>query len=268
MNKTLLSLVTCLLMGSVSAQVQVLTDTSLEASGAGNSGVWVSTSTNFGTTWCDVAGCGNGGGLMIPKSGSYYSWFGGTTNPEIGKITQTFNVTTAGTAELKFWWVMPLRNNNDIFKVKIDGVDVYSMDNSTAIFETYQEEIINLGNLSAGLHTIQFYSEKAATPDISNIGLDDITLNVTSVLATQDIGLSSGINIYTNSLDNTISISNKTLEKNAEIGIYEASGKLLSKKTYDISSTQIISTKGWNPGMYILNIKTEKEIISKKVLVK
>lgn len=267
MKKTLFSLITCLMMATATSQVQVLADTSLEASGAANNGVWTSTSSNYGTTWCDVASCGNGNGPMVPRTGTYYSWFGGTSSAETGTISQTFNVATAGTAELKFWWVIPVRDATDIFKVQIDGVDKYSLESNTTVFTTYQEVTVPLGNLTAGSHTIEFYSQKTSGHS-HNVGLDDITLNVTSGLSTQNIGLSSGISIYSNFADQTINITNKTLEKKAEISIYEASGKLITRNSYDFSNNVVISTKGWNAGMYIVNIKTTLGTISKKVIVK
>ena len=267
MKKSLLSLVACLMMGTATCQVQVLTDTSMEASGAANNGDWISTSTSFGTTWCDVAGCGTGGGPMVPKTGTYYSWFGGTSLAETGTLTQTFNVATAGNAELKFWWVIPLRDATDIFKVEIDGTEVYALESNTTVFTVYQEKTINLGNLTAGSHTIKFYSAKT-TGHSHNVALDDVTLNVTGGMGTESIGLSSGINIYTNAADNTINIRNKTSQKKAAIGVYDASGKLLLDKTYDFSTTAVISTNGWTSGMYLLKIKTDEGTISKKVIVK
>lgn len=267
MKKTLLSLIACLLMGTATCQVQVLTDPSLEASGAANNGVWISTSSNYGTTWCTIADCGSGGGPMVPKTGTYYSWFGGTPSAETGTLKQTFNVASAGTAELKFWWVIPLRDATDIFKVEIDGTEVYALESNTNVFTDYQEKTIALGNLATGSHTIRFYSQKTSGHS-HNVALDDVTINVTSGMATQNIGLSSGINIYTNGADNTINISNKTSQKKATIGVYDASGKLLLDKTYDISTTVVISTKEWKTGMYILKIKTEQGVISKKVIVK
>lgn len=267
MKKSLLSLVACLLMGTVTCQVQVLTDTSMETSGAANNGDWISTSSNFGTTWCNIADCGTGGGPMVPRTGSYYSWFGGVSAAEIGTLKQTFNVATAGTAELKFYWVIPFRDATDIFKVEIDGTEVYALESNTNIFTTYQEKTVSLGNLAAGSHSIRFYSAKTAGHS-HNVALDDVTINVTSGMGTQNIGLSTGINIYTNSLDNTINISNKTSEKKATIGVYDASGKLLLDKNYDISTTAVISTKGWKTGMYLLKIKTDQGVISKKVIIK
>ena len=267
MKKTFLSLAACLLMSTAFGQVQVLTDTSLEVSGASNNQVWTSTSTNFGTTWCKVSSCGNGNGPMVPRTGAFYSWFGGGPDAEIGTISQTFTVATAGSAVLKFWWIIPLRDATDIFKVRIDGVDVYTLESNTNIFTVYEQKTVALGNLSAGSHTIQFYSEKTNGHQ-HNLGLDDVTLDVTSGLRTETIGLSSGISIYTNSADHTIEIHNKTMEKSAEVEIYDATGKLFSKESYNISSNAVLSTIGWNPGIYILKIKTKNGTISKKVLIK
>ena len=48
------------MIGSLNAQVELVTDGSFEA-GIG-SGAWTESSTTFGTPLCDLAGCGNGTG--------------------------------------------------------------------------------------------------------------------------------------------------------------------------------------------------------------
>lgn len=255
-------------IGILSAQVEVLQDNSLEASGASNNGIWTSTSTNFGTTYCSVINCGNGTGPMVPHSGTYYSWFGGIDDAETGTIKQTFNVATAGDGQLKFFWKMPLRDATDIFRVELDGTPVYTLPSGTSTFTDYEEKIINLGNISAGSHSVTFYTDKTSGHSF-NLGVDDVSLIITNNLGVQDINLSSGISIYNNYQERSIYITNKTREKIFSIEVYNASGQLYSQSKVDLTNSGKISTLGWSTGVYLLKIKTEKgEFISKKVIVK
>lgn len=104
MKKTLLLIAIISLPFLSRAQTEVLADTSLELTGAGGS-QWASTSTNFMTSLCDFAGCNNCGGPCTPKSGTWFAWFGGwgQGSPEIGTLTQSFNLSAPGNANLSFW---------------------------------------------------------------------------------------------------------------------------------------------------------------------
>jgi uncharacterized repeat protein (TIGR01451 family) len=50
---------------------------------------WKATSTNFGTPIRSFGTCGSGGGMVGPRTGIFWPWFGGANRPELGTLTQT-----------------------------------------------------------------------------------------------------------------------------------------------------------------------------------
>src|SRR5690349_20389229 len=117
----LITLFIGLFFGQVNAQVQALADTSLEASGVGGSD-WTSTSTNFGTAFCSVASCGTCSGPCVPRSGTWYVWFGGAGVAEMGTLSQSFTLANAGNSALSFWLKIPNAGDvADSVAMSIDG---------------------------------------------------------------------------------------------------------------------------------------------------
>src|SRR5438876_1594799 len=74
----------------------MLQDSSFEAS-TDNAGTitnpfWNSSSTVFGSSLCNLAECGDGGGSSGPRSGSYWVWVGGTDGPDAATVTQVATI--------------------------------------------------------------------------------------------------------------------------------------------------------------------------------
>lgn len=64
-----------------------VTDPSFEA-GSPNP-FWGESSTNLGTPLCSIAGCGDGGGTVGPRTGTFWAWFGGFgQGTEVGMLVQ------------------------------------------------------------------------------------------------------------------------------------------------------------------------------------
>jgi len=64
---------------------------------------WPSTSTNFSSSICSTAFCGSAGGTSVPRTGTYFAWFGGTSAAETGSIQQTIVIPTGATPILRYW---------------------------------------------------------------------------------------------------------------------------------------------------------------------
>ena len=142
---------------------------------------WVESSTNYGTPLCTVADCGNGGGSALPRTGTSWGWFGGTTDTEIATLSQTVTF-PSGYPNLKlqfyFWigYADPGVDASDVFTVKIDGTTVFSA-NATQIgsYPSYTLVTVDVGAYSNGAsHTITFTS--VTTGQTVNFNLDDVSL--------------------------------------------------------------------------------------------
>lgn len=76
------------------ACTSVLVDGGFETGGIPNTFWNPETSTNFGTPLCDVPSCGTGGGASPPRTGAFWSWFGGIPAPETATLGQTVTLQT------------------------------------------------------------------------------------------------------------------------------------------------------------------------------
>jgi hypothetical protein len=141
---------------------------------------WPSTSTNFPTALCSVAGCG-GGGDAVPRSGTFWIWFGGISAAETGVVSQTVTFPSGGTATLNYYLKIggvsaPF---NDVLNVKVDGTTVQSFTEPNTAETSYTQRSVNLDAYANGAqHTIQFQYVHPNDGAGSNFHVDDVTLDV------------------------------------------------------------------------------------------
>jgi hypothetical protein len=140
---------------------------------------WTEASTNFGTTICDSGACGTGGGTG-PRSGAFWSWFGGIGASEVGTVTQMITI-PAGSATLEFWTELFVCDSAaDYMDAKIDGVVVYHVQGDDAACGVlgYAMQTVDVSAYAdGGTHTLEFTSEIFANNGGgSNFFLDDVAL--------------------------------------------------------------------------------------------
>lgn len=272
MKKNLLIAIASLFTGGLAmAQTQVLTDTGLEAAGAGGT-EWTSTSTTFGTVLCDAASCGTCGGPCVPNGGAWYAWFGGTTGAETGTISQTFNVATAGTGYLSFFWKVPMKGTSaDSMVITIDGTRVWA-DATDDSIGVYTQVSFNVGNLAAGSHELIFTAVKPAAATVCNVLVDDITLSVGNNAGVEDIDFSNGVSIYANNESSLINISMNLLKvTDLRISISDMMGRTVYNNLTPNAqyNSFVIPTDSWTSGIYNVTFTaTNGQAFTKKVFVK
>lgn len=267
---TTLSFASAIMM--ISAQAQVLVDTDLELTGGGG-GQWGSTSTNFGTVMCDAGTCGTCGGPCVPRSGTYYAWFGGTTSAEIGTLSQTFNVGTAGVGQLDFYLKIPLGGGaTDSISAELDGTNIWhKIGTDTAGFENnYALVSVNTGNLTAGSHTLNFrgVSQNAVT---YNVLLDDITLTVGGSASITNYDFENGITTYVNYDQHILNIAFNLPEvTDLNMIVTDMTGRTVAfRELFNIQDDYItFNTYGWSAGIYNVTFTKTNAAITKKIFVK
>jgi len=155
---------------------QLLQDTSFEASLDG-SGPWASTSSNFGTALCDVAGCGNGGGTATPRTGDIWAWFGGIADAEIATASQAVTIPAGGTRFVNFFlWIGSAAGGGGNMDVKVDANVVASFPEPAGPEAAYTLRSVDVSAFADGAsHTIAFDYDSAGTQ--SNYSVDDVTLD-------------------------------------------------------------------------------------------
>lgn len=153
---------------------QLLADTSFEASLDGT-GPWASTSSNFGTALCDVAGCGSGSGSAGPRTGSVWAWLGGSSNAETATASQSVVIPSGGSRFLNFYlWIGSVAGNATNMDVKVDGNTVQSYPEPSAAEGDYTLRSVDLSTYADGAsHTIGFNYSGIS----SNYNVDDVTLD-------------------------------------------------------------------------------------------
>jgi hypothetical protein len=149
---------------------------------------WTEASTNFGTPICDPFFCGFGGGTG-PRSGNFWSWFGGIPLNEVGSVEQALTI-PVGASSLDFFLEIPVSSGNtlDFMRCKIDGIVVFSVLEGTNPWAGigYEPVSIPLGAFAdGGVHTIRFESIQTGSPGITNFFLDDISMLVQTVSCVQ-----------------------------------------------------------------------------------
>lgn len=163
----------------------IVTDGSFETTNPGTlvNPSWPSTSTNFGSSLCDAFNCGNGGGTALPRTGTFFAWFGGTANAEVGTVEQSVVIPVGANIDLNYYLrigsvAAPF---NATLRVFVDGV-VQSTITEPAVAEaTYTLRTLSLSAFADGnSHTIRFQYDNPAASGTSNFTVDDVSFDVVS----------------------------------------------------------------------------------------
>jgi hypothetical protein len=142
---------------------------------------WNESSTNFGTPICDPFACGFGGGTG-PRTGNFWSWFGGIPALEIGQVDQNLTI-PVGATSIDFYLEIPVSSGNgvDFVRLQIDGITVFQAMESEAPYAGIGYEFVSvpLGAFAdGGVHNISFESTQTGSPGITNFFVDDISMPV------------------------------------------------------------------------------------------
>lgn len=164
------------------ASAEYVTDGSFET-GLSGSSAWSSTSTNFGTTFCNAADCGNGGGAMIPRTGTVLAWFGGTASLETASVTQDVTVPAGRPTVLSFWLKTSAPRTGTTLAVSVGGVQHWSYTEATddpaghpyAAY-TRVEVPIPGSAFDGGPTQLRFDFLSPGAPFSVNYALDDVSL--------------------------------------------------------------------------------------------
>lgn len=185
-----------LLVAQPASAAEYVTDGSFET-GLSSPSVWTSTSSNFGTSICDAAACGTGGGPMVPRTGNVFTWFGGTSSAETGSVSQNVTVPAGRPTVLSFWLKASAPHTGTTLKVSIGGVQRWTYAEATddPVAHPYaaytRVEIPIPGSAFAGTPTplrFDFVSPGRASGTI-NYAVDDVSL-VDGSLADARVALS------------------------------------------------------------------------------
>ena len=138
---------------------------------------WMESSSGGFPVICDDA-CG----ADVPRTGSWFAWFGGVAGPETSSVSQSAATFFLSDAFLSFW----LRidgcdqddSNTDLFTVTLDGIIIYQLDENSALCGTseYQRVVIDIFPFNTGGSHLLGFEFTGFGPNITNLYLDDVEL--------------------------------------------------------------------------------------------
>jgi hypothetical protein len=149
---------------------------------------WDSTSTNFGTSFCDEFTCGTGGGTAGVHGGTYWVWLGGAQAPETSTVSQSVVIPAGDTRFLNFWlWIGAVSDGTTNMDVSVDDTVVTSFPEPAAAEAGYTQRGIDVSSFADGnSHTITFaYTDPNGSG--SNYSLDDVTMDCTPAPMTRPL---------------------------------------------------------------------------------
>jgi subtilisin family serine protease len=140
---------------------------------------WTEFSATFGTPLCDEAGCGLGGGTG-PRTGAWWTWFGGIAAAESGSVSQNVTLPSGPSAELRFWLEIPANGQPGVMEVSMDGNVLFSVTEAdSAAYATYTEVVVDVSSFAdGGTYALEFSSETQAGATATNFFVDDVSLVV------------------------------------------------------------------------------------------
>ncbi|BCX03438.1 MAG: hypothetical protein KatS3mg053_1376 [Candidatus Roseilinea sp.] len=136
---------------------------------------WGQGSNVFGTPLCTLAACGGVG----PRTGTWWAWFGGTTQAEQGFLQQQKRI-APGAKTLTFWlWWSAGHHANSTFKVRMDGLEIFSITGATNTAYRAGWTLVGI-DISAyaddNVHTLRF-EQSNRVGELTNIHMDDVNLD-------------------------------------------------------------------------------------------
>ena len=237
---------------------------------------WNEASLVFGTPLCDLATCGNCAGNCSARTGSWYAWFGGANELEIGSIDQDITIPAGATnASLTFWVKMATTFDHglDSLKCQMDTSTMFVVTNadSNTYSADYVMETMDVSAYADGSsHNLQFWGYQQGA-GITNILVDDVSLTYIDPASgvTHDL-LFEGIKIYPNPTHDQLSIDVSFAKTNdMEMRLFTTSGELVSAHMVPAGKTGTlhISVAGLASGVYLLKINDGLGVVTKPVII-
>lgn len=145
---------------------------------------YVVTSTNFGSPLCSQAHCGNGNNTALPRTGTYWAWFGGVAGAtaETSSVAQAVTIPTGSvSATLYFYlWIGAVEAPfTDTLEVQVDGATQQTFTEPTTPETGYTLRSVNLTPFADGTaHTVKFLYTKPTGGGNANFSVDGVTVAI------------------------------------------------------------------------------------------
>ncbi len=254
--------------------ISQIVDPGFEA-GTASSG-WVQASTNFATPICDEASCGDGGGPCVPRTGTFFVWYGGAGGAvETGSVEQAVVIPNGTTGAITLW-VKIAQVGPGIAEDKLDvSVDGSVLATVTALdsvaYADYAQLTVDVSSMTDGnAHTLRIEGFQSTTT-ICNILLDDVEMTVDG----NSVGLfefETGENeviIFPNPAKEVINLQFRNVLGDVEVKIVDLAGKVVSnqKVVAAYGTAYVLNTSDVNNGSYIMTVTQNGNVMRTENIV-
>lgn len=238
-------------------------------------GDWIEASTNFGTPLCSEASCGNGGGPCVPRTGTFYSWYGGAGGViETASVEQSVTIPNGTAGALNLW--VKIANAgpgvaDDRVDVSVDGnvlASVTALD--SAAYTDYTELSIDVSSLTDGsAHTVRIEGFQSTTT-VFNILVDDVELSIdgTSVSIFEEY-TEPKFTVFPNPATDNINLTFGQVVGDVLVSVIAVDGTLVSQEMLSdvFNKNFAVSTEGMENGVYIVEVTNEGSATAERIVV-
>lgn len=212
---------------------------------------------------------------IFAHSGLHFAYIGGVQSPAglyEGDLVQEFYVPMSGNGQLYFSvrYIQESTDPGSLITISIDDHIVWSVQPHYIVDypEDYMVKLAEIGYLEAGNHTISIhgYENPLGGDAPMQFAFDDFNLNVIASPASVENEENIDLNVFCSNGNIQIQ-SIEAINKDAVIELLDLSGKVISSSVTYFQHSYTLPVNSFNSGMYILNIKTNKQTISKKLFI-
>jgi len=216
------------------------------------------------------------------------------TNGEV--YTMTFNVTDPQNLSATLCWTdvpgTPINNVlNSSTPALVNDLDLRITDPNGTVFLPWKLQLSNVQGLAikgdntvdnvenvdvtsivTGIYTLTISHKGNITNSNQDYSLILTGSNLNSLSVAEEIIEDDNFNVWPNPSKGTVNFKFKSLDKNATISMMDLQGRLIYNKEINNTSTthvqNSIDTSSFSKGVYFLQIKQGKSVITKKIILK
>lgn len=138
----------------------------------------VQTSTNFGTSICDIGICQTDSGTAAPFAGDNWIWFGGSVAPETATVGQSVVIPAGAPATVAFQLrigkvTLPF---TDTLTVTIDGSTIAAFTEPAAAETAYTLRSFDVSSFADGSSHAILFTYNGSTTGAANFTVDNVSL--------------------------------------------------------------------------------------------
>ncbi len=238
-------------------------------------GTWTEASVNYGTPLCNAA-CGTCGGPCTPRTGTIYSWFGGSGSAtELGSLIQNATIPTGTDVKLAMYVKMPGTGDGtaaNYLRAFIDGNQVGELTalDSTA-YTDYTLWAVDINTFANGsTHEVKIEGKENGTT-VFNVLVDDVAItdNGQVIIGLFENEELAGINLYPTPANDQLTLAFNGFSGRATMTLYDLLGNVVSTQNLaeTFKRTYTMDTHALANGAYVVSVVQGGKRFDQRVVI-